>query len=64
LGKDNFCTFHQAPHSEKTFPQWLQNMTTVITQLLEDQTLGKVEDETGESGEDDPPLVRIPPPLC
>ena len=22
VGGDNFCTFHQQPHSEKNYPQW------------------------------------------
>lgn len=31
-------------------------MTVVVTQLLEEQIVGEVEEETDESGEDDPPL--------
>ena len=30
VGMDNFCTFHQQPHSEKNFPQWIKSMTLVM----------------------------------
>ena len=40
IGKDNFCSFHQAAHSEKTCPQWIGSMTAVVNQLLDDQTPG------------------------
>ena len=30
VGGNNFCTFHQQPHSEKKCPQWLNSMTLVI----------------------------------
>lgn len=55
LGKDNFCTFHQASHSKKTCPQWLHNMTVVVTQLLEDLTTREGEEETNDPEEDDSP---------
>jgi len=61
LGKDNFCTFHQASHSEKTYLQWLHNMTSVVTQLLEDQNTNNAEDETDKLGEDDSPLGEDSP---
>ena len=35
VGMDNFCTFHQQPHSEKNCPQWINSMTLVMNQLLE-----------------------------
>ena len=35
VGGDNFCTFHQQPHSEKKCPQWLNSMTLVMNQLLD-----------------------------
>ena len=35
VGMDNFCTFHQQPHSEKNFPQWINSMTLVMKQLLD-----------------------------
>ena len=35
VGVDNFCTFHQQPHSEKKCPQWLNSMTLVMNQLLD-----------------------------
>ena len=30
VGMDNLCTFHQQPHSEKSFPQWINSMTLVM----------------------------------
>ena len=44
VGMDNFCTFHQQPHSKKNFPQWLNSMTLVMNQLL-DSKLTKDSDE-------------------
>ena len=41
---DNFCTFHQQPHSEKNCPQWINSMTLVMNQLL-DSKLTEVDDE-------------------
>ena len=41
---DNFCTFHQQPHSEKNCPQWINSMTLVMNQLL-DSKLIEVDDE-------------------
>ena len=35
VGMDNFCIFHQQPHSEKNFPQWINSMTLVMNQLLD-----------------------------
>ena len=35
VGMDNFCTFHQQPHSEKNCPQWINSMTLVMNQLLD-----------------------------
>ena len=35
VGIDNFCTFHQQPHSEKNCPQWINSMTLVMNQLLD-----------------------------
>ena len=35
VGMDNFCTFHQQPHSEKKCPQWINLMTSVMNQLLD-----------------------------
>ena len=34
IGRDNFCTFHQQPHSEKKCPQWIHSMTLVMNKLL------------------------------
>ena len=41
---DNFCTFHQQPHSEKNCPQWINSMTLVMNQLL-DSKLIEADDE-------------------
>ena len=35
VGMNNFCTFHQQPHSEKNCPQWISSMTLVMNQLLD-----------------------------
>ena len=35
VGGDNFCTFHQQPHSENKCPQWLNSITSVMNQLLD-----------------------------
>ena len=35
VGMDNFySTFHQQPHSEKNYHQWINSMTLVMNQLL------------------------------
>ena len=44
VGMDNFCTFHQQPHSEKNCPQWINSMTLVMNQLL-DSKLTEADDE-------------------
>lgn len=35
LGMDNFCTFHQERHLEKTCPQWNHNLNTMVTNFVE-----------------------------
>ena len=35
VGGDNFCTFHQQPHSKKNCCQWLNSMTLVMNKLLD-----------------------------
>ena len=48
VGMDNFCTFHQQPHSEKNCPQWLNSMTLVMNQLLDSKlTEDNDEEEKG-----------------
>ena len=48
VGMDNFCTFHQQPHSEKNCPQWLNSMTLVMSQLLDSKlTEDSDEEEKG-----------------
>ena len=44
---DNFCTFHQQPHSEENCPQWINSMTLVMNQLL-DSKLTEDNDEEGK----------------
>ena len=34
---DHFCTFNEEPHSEKSFPQWINSMNLVINQILDAQ---------------------------
>ena len=46
VGMDNFCTFHQQPHSKKNCPQWINSMTLVMNQLLDSKLI-----ETGEEKE-------------
>ena len=50
VGMDNFCTFHQQPHSEKNCPQWINSMTLVMNQLL-DSKLTETEEEKGKDHE-------------
>ena len=45
---DNFCTFHQQPHSEKNCPQWINSMTLVMNQLLD----FKLTEDNDEEGKD------------
>ena len=49
---DNFCTFHQQPHSEKNCPQWINLMTLVMNQLL-DSKLIEADNQPTEKQEDD-----------
>ena len=39
VGMDHFCTFHQEPHFEKSFPQWINSMTLVTNQILDAQII-------------------------
>ena len=56
---DNFCTFHQQPHSEKNCPQWINSMTLVmnwlfVSKLTEaDDEEGKGNNKSTEKQEDD-----------
>ena len=45
VGMDNFCTFHQQPHSEKNCPQWINSMTLVMNQLLDSKLTEDNEEE-------------------
>ena len=62
IGGDNFCTFHQQPHSENTCPQWLNSISLVMNKLLdskltEDSSKKGGEEQTIEKGEDDAMLL-------
>ena len=47
VGGDNFCTFHQQPHSEKKCPQWLNSKVTKDSGKEEKkQTTEKQDDDT------------------
>ena len=35
VGMENFCTFHQQPHSERKCPKWINSMTLVMNQFLD-----------------------------
>ena len=45
VGMDNFCTFHQQPHSEKNCPQWINSMKLVMNQLLDSKLTEDGEEE-------------------
>ena len=46
---DNFCTFHQQPHSKKNFPQWINSMTLVMNQLLDSKLTETVDEKREKS---------------
>ena len=49
VGKDDFYTFHQQPHSKKNCPQWINSMTLVMNHLLDSKlTEDSDEDEKGK----------------
>ena len=54
VGMDNFCTFHQQPHSEKNCPQWINSMTLVMNQLLD----SKLTEDNDEEGKDNNKLTE------
>ena len=45
VGMDHFCTFHQEPHSEKSYPQWVNLMNLVMNQLLDTQWVYSEEEQ-------------------
>ena len=49
VGMDNFCTFHQQPHSEKNYPQWINSMTLVMNQLLDSRLTEEGDEERKEN---------------
>ena len=55
VGMDNFCTFHQQPHSEKNFPQWINLMTLVMNQLLD----SKLIESDNEEERNSKPTIKI-----
>ena len=48
IGGDNFCTFHQQPHSEKKCPQWLNTMSLVMNKLLNSKLTEDRDEEGGK----------------
>ena len=44
VGMENFCTFHQQPHSENNCPQWINSMMLVMNHLLD----SKLTEDGGE----------------
>ena len=48
IGGDNFCTFHQQPHSEKKCPQWLNSMSLVMNKLLNSKLTEDNDEEGGK----------------
>ena len=49
IGIENFCTFHQQPHSEKNCLQWINSMTLVMNQMLDSRLTEEDDDEKKES---------------
>ena len=39
IGMENFCTFHQQPHSENNCLQWINSMTLVMNQMLDSKLI-------------------------
>ena len=54
VGMDNFCTFHQQPHSKTNWPQWINSMTLVMNQLLD----SKLTEDKDEEAKDNNTLVE------
>jgi hypothetical protein len=62
FNNDNFCSYHQQNHLERTCPQWVNSMTLVINQLLDQQSLddeSHVQDPSGVVDEA-PPESSMP----
>ena len=55
VGMDNFCTFHQQPHSEIFCPQWINSMTLVMNHLLDSKLTkdNNEEEKVGKATEND-----------
>jgi len=51
---DNFCTFHQEKHYEKTCPQWNRNMNTMMENLVD--TL-LIEEQCDQNEETNKPVM-------
>ena len=48
IGGDNFCTFHQQPHSKKKCLQWLNSMSLVMNKLLNSKLTEDSDEEGGK----------------
>ena len=55
VGMENFCTFHQQPHSERNFPQWINSMNLVMNQLLDSKLTETVVEEEKAHGPEEAP---------
>ena len=49
IGMENFCTFHQQPHSKRNYPQWINSMTLVMNQMLDSRLTEEDDDEKKEN---------------
>ena len=45
VGMENFCAFHQQPHSKKNCPQWMNSMTLVMNQLMDSKLTETVDEK-------------------
>ena len=50
VGMENFCTFHQHPHSERNCPQCINSMTLVMNQLLDSKLIEPTVEEEKAHG--------------
>jgi hypothetical protein len=57
FNNDNLCSYHQQNHPERTFPQWVNSMTLVINQMLDQQNLNdeQLNEAQNDTTEEVPP---------
>ena len=56
VSQDNFCTYHQASHSEKTCPKWVNEMNLIDNKFLDECTKTKEQVENLEVIEEENPF--------